>query len=163
MLVLGSLGSLSLPLSPCPSALAAGLSHSSCSPASRRALWPQLCNTFSAEPAGGRAQLDAPCLPAARTATSRTEHICPVTTIGCFWRALGRAKQGRYPRTPATSSAALAVPCDRVFSIYYSIYCSLCCWPGVGGVLGNSETTVLWCTPKGVQHRAAPLGQPPGP
>lgn len=52
---------------------------------------------------------------------------------------LGTAEQGRYPRTPATPPAAGAVPCDRVFSIYYSIYCSRCCWPGVGGGLWSNK------------------------
>lgn len=52
---------------------------------------------------------------------------------------LGRVEQGRYPRTLATPSAAGAVPHDRIFSIYYSIYCSRCCWPGVGRGLWSGE------------------------
>lgn len=70
-----------------------------------------------------------------------------VTARGALAHALGRAEPGRHSRTLAVPPAAAAVPWDRGFSIYYSIYCSRCCLPGVGGPAEEEREHP-------VQHRA---------
>lgn len=102
--------------------------------------------------------------------------------------SLGRVEPGGYPRAPATPPATRAEPPDRVFSIYYSIYCSRGCWPGVGGGSGAARggegapggvqscprgageglSPLLWgqlapVAPRAVGSKAAEMGMPETP